>query len=163
MLVDSFSAPAMHQVTVSATAACECAERPSQSLPIGTHFDDLVQPLVLRYVKIILLSNGRRHKSALSSSVATPGHLQRSQTWYAPPPDEVSAAEELDERLGRCEANQSSRMKCTAQSRLRWALLDVPRRWRINRRYGKFGLFHGLNNSRKRLAHLTGKAETCER
>lgn len=131
----------------------------SQPLLIGTNLDNLVQSLILRHVEIILLSNGRRHESG-SFSVAAPG--PRNSTRYAPASDKVSAFEELHKRFGRCQANQCSRLEGTAQTRLWWAFLDIPRRGRIDSRYRKLCLLHGLDDSRERFTDFTGETETYE-
>lgn len=71
--------------------------------------------------------------------------------------------EEFHKRFGRRQANQSSGVKCTSHTRLWWALIDIPRRWRIDRRYRQLRLLQGLDDGRKRLADLTGETETCEK
>lgn len=64
----------VHQVIGSATTADRSANRRSKPLLIDTNLDDLVQPLVHRYVEIILFRNGRRHESG-PFSVATQAQM----------------------------------------------------------------------------------------
>lgn len=67
--------------------------------------------------------------------------------------------EMFHERLGSGETDEDARLERAADTLSRRTVLDTPGRWRVDRGYGEFGLFHGLNDSLERLADLPGEAE----
>lgn len=134
-----------------------CQKIESQLLPIHIDFHDLFDAVVYGEIEIVFLGNGRRHESEVFSVNAGE---REEWTGCVPSSHEMAALEKLDQGLGSSKADQCSRIKPAAQTRLWWPVFDVPRRRSIDRGYRNFGVLHGPDDGREWLADLTRETET---
>lgn len=71
----------------------------------------------------------------------------------------MSPPEILNQRFWGRQADKNIRVEGAADSGFGRSLLNIPRRWGVNRSHGDLCVLHGLDDGRERLPDLAGKAE----
>ena len=85
--------------------------------------------------------------------------LLRQRRREEPAADEVPSLEEANQGLRRGQADQGGRTKLGPWPFFRRAVLDVPRRGRVDRQHRRLRLFQRTDDAWEGLAHLAAEAE----
>merc|ERR1712072_450458 len=82
---------------------------------------------------------------------------------YEPSTNIMPSLEPLDKRLRCGERNHSGRLIPFTRAILRWPSLNIPRAWRIHRKYWNLAFSQCSNNSWERFSDFSskGKAKDC--